>query len=156
MKLIEVKNALQDLQELRFQLPDGSFVPQHFHVTEIGAISKHFIDCGGTVRTENVVSFQLWNADDVEHRLQPTKLDSIIALSIKELGLENLEVEVEYQGLTIEKYGLDFNGDHFVLTQKMTDCLAKDKCGIPVAKQKVSLRDLQTKTSCCTPESGCC
>jgi hypothetical protein len=34
---------------------------------------KNFIDCGGKVRNETVVNFQLWNANDFEHRLKPKK-----------------------------------------------------------------------------------
>lgn len=68
MKLSEVKKALDHLESLVFTLPNGEKVPAHFHVTEIGKISKNFIDCGGTVRHEDVVNFQLWSADDVNHR----------------------------------------------------------------------------------------
>ena len=81
MNLSEIKKVLGQLENITFQLPDGSLVPTHFHVTEVGKISKHFIDCGGTVRTENVANFQLWNADDYNHRLYPEKLHSIIELS---------------------------------------------------------------------------
>ena len=71
MKLSEVKSVLQNLQTIGFQLPDQSLVPSHFHVTEVGEITKRFIDCGGTVRKETVVNFQLWNANDYDHRLHP-------------------------------------------------------------------------------------
>ena len=64
MKLSEIKNALKDLSVIAFQLPNGQLVPSHFHVTEVGKVSKHFIDCGGTVRKEEVVNFQLWEAND--------------------------------------------------------------------------------------------
>ena len=47
MKLSEVKSALTKLDTIAFQLPNGELVPTHFHVTEVGKISKHFIDCGG-------------------------------------------------------------------------------------------------------------
>lgn len=46
MKLSEFKSELQQLNTFAFQLPNGSFVPNHFHVTEVGKVSKHFIDCG--------------------------------------------------------------------------------------------------------------
>ena len=36
-----------------------------------------------------------------------------------------------------------------------TDCLAKDKCGIPEEKLKTSLSDLGSQNAC-TPGSGCC
>jgi hypothetical protein len=157
MKLSAIKHALQELQTVAFELPNGNFVPAHFHVTEVGMISKNFIDCGGTVRQEKVINFQLWQANDFDHRLAPQKLIGIIALSEKVLGLEDLEVEVEYQGETIGKYGLEFNGNHFLLTNTMTDCLAQDKCGIPAQKPKVKLADLQQANSgCCTPGGGCC
>ena len=155
MTLSEIKAHLSQLETIGFQLPDGSLVPSHFHVTEVGKVSKHFIDCGGTVREEHLINFQLWNADDYDHRLHPEKLIHIIELSEKVLGLEDHTIEVEYQGRSIEKYGLDFNGTHFLLTTRHTDCLAKDNCGIPEAKPKVKLSELQTQNSC-APGSGCC
>ncbi|NBR15194.1 MAG: hypothetical protein EBU01_11560, partial [Crocinitomicaceae bacterium] len=78
MKLSEIKTILTDLDAVTFQLPNKSFVPTHFHVTEVGIISKNFIDCGGTVREEKVVNFQLWEANDFDHRLAPAKLLNII------------------------------------------------------------------------------
>lgn len=156
MKLSEVKSALNQLETIAFQLPTGELVPTHFHVTEVGKITKHFIDCGGTVRNENVANFQLWNADDYNHRLHPEKLVNIIELSEKILELEDLEVEVEYQAETIGKFGLEFDGINFLLTSKQTDCLAKDKCGIPEKKPKIRLSTLQTSETSCTPGSGCC
>lgn len=155
MKLSEVKLILKELKTIGFQLPNGNLVPKHFHVTEVGKISKHFIDCGGTVRNEEVTNFQLWNANDYDHRLHPEKLLSIIELSEKVLKIEDLEIEVEYQGDTIGKFGLDFDGKNFLLTTKQTDCLAQNKCGIPTEKQKVKLSDLN-KASCCAPNSNCC
>ncbi|REE25052.1 hypothetical protein DFQ09_103360 [Winogradskyella pacifica] len=156
MKLSEIKSKLKALDTIAFQLPNGTLVPNHFHVTEVGKISKHFIDCGGTVRTENVANFQLWEADDYDHRLHPEKLLNIIELSEKVLEIEDLEIEVEYQGDTIGKYGLDFDGTHFLLTSKLTDCLAKDKCGIPEKKPKLKFSDLQNEGPSCAPGSGCC
>lgn len=156
MKLSEVKANLKSLDKIAFQLPNGDLVPSHFHVTEVGKVTKNFIDCGGTVRNEEAVSFQLWNEQDYDHRLHPEKLVNIIELSEKILGIEDLEVEVEYQGDTIGRYGLDFDGTNFLLTSKLTDCLAKDKCGIPEKKEKVKLASIQTSGNSCEPNSGCC
>ena len=72
------------------------------------------------------------------------------------LGIGDLEIEVEYQGATIGKYGLDFDGTHFLLINTQTDCLAKDNCGIPEEKKKVALSSLETAAPCCDPSSGCC
>ncbi len=158
MKLSEVKKHLETATAVNFQLPNGTFVPEHFHVTEVGIITKNFIDCGGRVRAEKVANFQLWNADDTEHRLKPGKLTNIIALSEQVLGMEDLEVEVEYQSDTIGKYGIDYDGQNFLLVPKQTDCLAKDNCGVPENKEKISLSMLgeQKAEACCTPSGKCC
>ena len=155
MILSEVKNILNTVEAVNFKLEDGTMVPEHFHVTEVGAVSKHFIDCGGVVRTENRVNFQLWDANDFEHRLKPAKLLNIIALSEKVLGLEDLEIEVEYQSSTIGKYSLSFDGKDFVLVNMQTACLARDACGIPKEKQKIKLSQLPIANTC-TPGGGCC
>ncbi|HRV55742.1 MAG: hypothetical protein KDD20_01750 [Mangrovimonas sp.] len=155
MKLSEIKKILGRLETIAFQLPNGELVPSHFHVTEIGKVTKHFIDCGGTVRHEEVVNFQLWDANDYNHRLHPEKLVHIINLSDKTLDLGDLEIEVEYQGLTIQKFGLDFDGKNFLLATKKTDCLAKDNCGIPKEKTKVKLSDLANEP-CCSEDGNCC
>jgi hypothetical protein len=89
MKLSEIKGILPTLDNVEFQLENGTFVPEHFHVTEVGQITKNFIDCGGVIRHEKVVNFQLWNADDYEHRLKPKKLLHIIRLSEDKLGIED-------------------------------------------------------------------
>lgn len=155
MKLSEVKNTLNTLENVTFQLPNGTFVPEHFHVTEVGLVTKNFIDCGGTVRKETVVNFQLWDANDFEHRLKPKKLLDIIELSEKILGIEDLEIEVEYQDTTIGKYDLAFNGENFELINKLTTCLAPEKCGVPQEKTKVKLSEIKSKVGC-TPGGNCC
>jgi hypothetical protein len=156
MKLSQVKNILKTVEAVNFNLPNGTTVPEHFHVTEVGLITKKFIDCGGTVRNESVVNFQLWDANDFEHRLKPQKLLNIIELSEKVLGIGDFEIEVEYQSKTIGKYDLDFNGKDFVLLNKKTACLAQDQCGIPVEKQKVKLSELNNHQNCCSPGGSCC
>ncbi len=156
MKLLALKEQLKGVDALRFKLPDGSYVPKHFHVTEIGKVTRDFIDCGGTRRKEQVINFQLFYATDYDHRLGPQKLSEIIQLSQEVLELEDSEIEVEYQSSTIGKYRLEFDGKDFVLQNMQTDCLAKDKCGIPQEKPKVKLSQLTVVQNGCTPGSGCC
>jgi hypothetical protein len=159
MKLSQVKAMLPGLQQVLFKLENGTPVPEHFHVTEIGEVTKHFIDCGGTIRKEKTINFQLWNANDMDHRLMPAKLLNIIELSESKLGIEDAEIEVEYQGSTIGKYDLAFDGKYFILQNKTTACLAEDKCGIPPEKLKLSMIDLavtNNSATSCTPNSGCC
>ena len=157
MKLSEFKTRLNALTELNFRMPGGENLPKHFHVTEVGQVTKHFIDCGGTIRNERVVNFQLFEAGDTDHRLAPQKLMNIIGLSEKVLNLEDGEIEVEYQDRTIGKYGLEYKDGSFILTLKNTACLASDKCGIPQDKQKKNLSEISNSgRSCCTPGGGCC
>lgn len=156
MKLSEIKSYLKTAENVSFKLPNETYVPAHFHVTEVGLITKNFIDCGGTVRKETKVNFQLWEANDFEHRLKPQKLLNIIELSEKVLNIGDEEIEVEYQFQTIGKYGLDYDGKDFILTNKMTDCLAQDQCGIPEEKLKTKIGEWKQKTSCCDPSSNCC
>ena len=156
MKLSEIKNHLATAETVHFKLPDGTFVPENFHITEVGVVTKNFIDCGGVVRREEAANFQLWDANDTEHRLRPKKLLDIIALSEKVLGMGDLDIEVEYQQQTIGKFDLDFDGVDFVLMAKQTACLAHDQCGIPV-KPKVSLQMLGSQEGvACIPGGGCC
>lgn len=148
MKISDVKKALSNIDTVNFKLPDGSTLPPHFHVTEIGLVTKHFIDCGGTERKETVANFQLWEAGDYDHRLAPQKFLHILEVCKKVLGEDDYEVEVEYQQSTIGKFNLSFDGADFVLSNKYTACLAQEACGIP--------DKLQEPGSACSPKSGCC
>jgi len=156
MNLSQIKTILLTVDTVNFQLPNRTFVPEHFHVTEVGIVTKNFIDCGGTIRNEKVVNFQLWEANDFEHRLKPKKLLDIITLSEKVLGMEDFEIEVEYQDTTIGKYALEFNGENFELVNKQTNCLAQDKCGIPLDKLKLKVSEIKKPSNTCTPGGGCC
>jgi len=158
MTIEEIKAHLNQFETIAFQLPNGKLVPNHFHVTEVGKVTKHFIDCGGTERLEEVANFQLWEADDYDHRLHPEKLVSIIELSQKLLGIGDLPIEIEYQGDTIGKYDLGLKDNIFQLISKSTNCLAREECGVPVEEDKAMAFDLSgmaAKNSCDTG-SGCC
>ena len=149
MTLHELKTQLQQQNTLAFELPDGSLVQSNFHITEVGRVTKNFIDCGGVIRKEEVISLQLWEANDYDHRLHPEKMLQIIEIGEKAFNLRDVEIEVEYQGNTIQKFGLDLKANHFVLINKKTACLALDACQIiPKSNEK--------KTEKCTPGSGCC
>ena len=157
MKISEFKVHLANLHSVGFKLPNGQCVPLHFHITEVGVLTKHFIDCGGDVHEEKSANLQIWVADDFDHRLKPLNLLHIIDLSAKVLKDEDLEIEVEYQTDTIGKYGLSIDNDAFLLVAKETDCLAKVKCNIPQSKPKIRLSALTlANQNACTPGGGCC
>jgi hypothetical protein len=157
MRLSEFKKHLSNLDKLDFVQLNGELVPLHFHITEVGLITKNFIDCGGDVHTEKLANLQIWVADDVDHRLEPGSLLRIIDLSNKVLGNEDMEIEVEYQTDTIGRYSLEMRENTFVLQPKQTDCLAKVKCNISQPKRKFQMSEIgSSKVNSCAPGSGCC
>lgn len=151
MLLSEFKDKFKKVTEATFLKPDGVNVPKHFRIAEVGQINKLFIDCDGTIRNENVISMQPWESKDFWYRVEPSKLISIIDLSIDKLGFDDHEIEIEYQNDTIGKYGVLFDNGTFNRTTTNTACLASDKCGIPTL-EKVK----ETVQSCWSPNSGGC
>jgi hypothetical protein len=88
-------------------------------------------------------------ADDEDHSLTAGKLASILKLADKILPAEDLAVEIEFEAPLISQFPVESFEDTadtviFRLTTKSTDCLAKEKCGV------------ESSTSCCSAESGCC
>ena len=156
MTLNEFKAELQGKETIQFMLPNGQLVPSHFHVTEVGLVNKKFIDCGGKMRDESKISLQLWEADDYDHRLHPEKLIHILNLSEDKLNLPNLDVEVEYQGETISRFQLGYNGESFVLQTLFTDCLARETCLPPKLKLNFDLSNMVSDNSSCCGDSNCC
>ena len=135
MKLTELKAALATHpdSEIRFQLPNGETIPAHAHVTEVARIDKRFIDCGGTLRTDRLCRLQTWVAHDLDHRLRAEKLLKILIKAAPVLETEDLEVDIEYQTGFISQFPLAevrFEKGRllFVLTERLTACLAEDKC----------------------------
>ncbi|MFM8578180.1 MAG: DUF6428 family protein [Planctomycetaceae bacterium] len=122
-------------ERMHLMLPDGRFVPAHFHVTEVGRVQKDFIDCGGTRRSTTSCVLQVWVADDTDHRLAAGKLAGIMEVAAPLLGSEELQVEVEYESGVVSQYPIGRAeatpyGLLFELGTKHTACLAPQKCGI--------------------------
>lgn len=162
MKLSKLKTLLPNLNTIDFELPNGEMVASHYHLSELGNFTKTFMDCGGKIRIEHTVNFQLWTADDTHHRFTAEKLQGIIRLAEDKISLRDGDIEIEYQGAnTIEKYRLAFTGSHFKLMPTTTACLADNQsCVTPEhteTKPKVNLGDLVAKKqNTCTPGGGCC
>lgn len=156
MKLSQFKKHLEAVTDINFVLPNGTKIPSHFHITEVGMTTKQFTDCGNTFRISKTATFQLWTSVDFYHRLEPQKILKIINSTEKMFAGDDLEIEIEYQLDTIGKFGLDFTNNEFVLTNTKTDCLAKDNCGIPVDKIKAKIGEWKEKVTCCGVDSNCC
>ena len=119
---------------LYIMLPNGEFVPDHFHITEVGRVHKQFIDCGGTRRESFSCALQVWVANDTEHHLNSTKLGQIMKVAAG-LVSDDMPLVVEYGSETVANYPLGDvevtpKGLLLVLGAKPTACLAPDKCGV--------------------------
>ena len=121
--------------EIELKFATGNSVAPHFHVTEVGKVTKDFVDCGGTRRLTETCVLQTLVANDVDHRLLSTKLAGVLAKT-ESLGLQDdYPVEAEVQTDTIGLYsvgnGRVENGKLvFELKPKTTACLAPDVCEI--------------------------
>lgn len=141
---------------LLFVLPDGGFIPAHFHITEVGHVQKNFIDCGGTRRSTESCLLQTWVADDTEHRLVAGKLAMIFGKAGEVLPHQDLPVEIEYEDFSVSQFRVvsaqvQEGRLTFQLGLKHTDCLAKELClpGVCGPAPTVNLLG-------CAPGSGCC
>jgi Family of unknown function (DUF6428) len=151
MKLNEFLVVLADNPSaaIHLMLPDGAFVPAHFHVTEVGRVHKDFIDCGGTVRSLTSCVLQVWVAEDTQHRLETAKLAKILTLAAPLFGTNDLPVEVEYEDSLVSQYPLVAvevtpAGLLLHLGSKHTACLAAERCDV-----------IPTGVNCCSTSSCC-
>jgi hypothetical protein len=122
---------------VHIMLPSGEFVPSHFHISEIGRVQKDFIDCGGVKRQMVTCLMQIWIAQDYDHRLNSSKLKTILELAktVFDSAEGNLPIEFEHDGESVSQYPLlnveaTPSGLLFLLAKKHTDCLAPDRCGV--------------------------
>lgn len=157
MNLSEFKILLRNegSKHFRLRLPDGSPVPVSFHVTEVARIQKTFIDCGGQMRESIACQLQVWVGPDYDHRLEAGKAAAILDMARPFLPDESVPVEIEYEDEVISQYrvaGYEDTGDAVVLLleHKHTDCLAKERCGVPGADERTA-----TETEC-RAGSRCC
>lgn len=136
---------------VRLILPDGDPIPAHFHVTEVGHVTRNFIDCGGTIRSVESCLLQTWVPDgDGDHRLAAGKLAKILDLSRKAVASDELDVEVEYDCCVVAQYAIDSLAVEdgtltLTLVNKKTDCLAREQCGV----------EATSGASSCCGGSGC-
>ena len=94
--------------QIEFYLPNGNQVPAHFHITDVGSVFRHFIDCGAQVRNESYVQMQLWLGTDIDHRLNCDTVLKILnhsgAVLEKLPDLQSTDVIVEYKDVVPSQY----------------------------------------------------
>ncbi len=138
MNLQELKTASANssIDSIEIHLPGGEVLPAHFHLTEIGRVTKDFVDCGGTRRNKSACVLQSWLAEDTDHRLSAEKLRAILGRSAQ-LELEAAtEVEFEVQQNTLSMFSLataqvEDGCLKLRLEAMQTQCLAPDLCQVP-------------------------
>ena len=145
---------------IRVELDNATSIAPHFHVTEVGKVTKQFVDCGGTPRTEERCILQTLVASDTEHRLDSTKLAGILSM-VDGLDLSgDALVEVEHQERSVSTDQVSavelVDGALVIrLTPKQTACLAEDACGIPQEPApEACLLPIAGQDPC--SGSGCC
>jgi hypothetical protein len=167
MNLAEFRSQLAAHPDLPMviALPDGTRAPFHFHVTEVGHITKRFVDCGGKFRSSETCVLQTWTGvtDDDGHRLTAGKLAKILDLAGSILPSAEIPVEIEHEAGVISQYPVEgiaaVDGVLTVqLTAKHTDCLAREQCS-PADGGDCGCEP--EATECCavagqTNERGCC
>jgi hypothetical protein len=151
MELIQLLEVLKNHPDrsMKIVLPNGTAIPAHFHVTEVGHVQKRFVDCGGTLRSSASCLLQIWVANDLDHRLDTTKLNKIIEKGLGLFDNQQIPIEIEYEQGVLSQYPLqsiqiDDGGLVFQVDNKHTACLAPDKCRV----------DLNVVSACNQP--GCC
>lgn len=151
-------------QSLRIVLPNGEAVAPHFHITEVGHVTKSFMDCGGTRRKTESCLLQTWVYSDIDHRLETGKLANILRIAGDVLPSLDLPVEIEHDAGVVS---VSSDGQTLTLTTglKHTACLAMDLCCAPAASAAPTSTHATTATAdkprvkagaCCSPASGCC
>jgi hypothetical protein len=145
-------------KSLLFEYAPNILVGAHYHITEVKNISIEAVDCGGNSESWKETVIQLWES--------PTEIGKTTYMSAyKALGIlskvnsikaiaPNTEVKFEYGNATFHTTHLHVNDfeirgtNLFIkLGTTMTDCKAKDACGIP---------EPETNSGNCAPGSGCC
>ena len=150
--------TLHDLQDTleanpkrfaRFVLPNGDYIPAHAHVTEVGHVTKNFIDCGGLTGKEEKIVLQTHVGDDTDHRLRSDRFAKILRLGNRIIPNADLDVDIEYDCCVVAQYPIAEaaqDGEHLnlILQRGRTQCRARER------------RESETAAPCCAVSAACC
>jgi len=155
MNFENVKNILANnpKKSIIFTLPNEEVVPASFHITDVGVVNRHLIDCGGQTRTEEQVHLQLWTGKDYDHRVTTDTANRILNQSqsvinkIKEP--KTAQVLVEYQ--------LDWHGIPIFSLFAVNDMQASDtEVNILLSTIQTACLAAERSNSECGVSEGCC
>ena len=150
MKVSELRTVLEAHPQTfpRFILPGGDRIPAHAHVTEIGHVTRRFIDCGGVMGKTETALLQTHVGNDTDHRLRSDRFAKILQLGDRVLPENDLELEVEYDCCVVAQYPIletipRQSHVDIVLGHKRTQCLAQER------------RQAAAAVACCD-SAACC
>lgn len=131
---------------VEFYLPNGNQVPAHFHLTDVGSVFRHFIDCGAQIRNEAYVQIQLWHGTDTAHRLNSGAVLKI--LNHSEVVLDKLP-DLPSADVILE-YKEDVPSQYPITRIEQTDQLVKIHLQASETQCLAAIRHQQTDgRSCC-------
>ena len=144
MTLHDLQDALEANPKRfpRFVLPNGDHIPEHAHVTEVGHVTRSFVDCGGLTGKEEKILLQTHVGDDTDHRLRADRFAKILQLGNRVIPSANLDVDVEYDCCVVAQYPIvkaTPDGKHLnlILRKGRTQCRARER------------RESETAGGCC-------
>ncbi|MBT8267849.1 MAG: hypothetical protein KJN59_01405 [Bacteroidia bacterium] len=164
MKTSELFDLLEknNTKTLQFEYSPGRLVRSNFHITEVKHVSIDSVDCGSGTDQWHETIIQLWES--------PVDIDKEGTMSaFKALGIlkkvgnlksydPDAQVKFEYGNSSFHTAQLVVHNAEVVghelivrLHSDVTDCKAKEACGIEEVQQKV-----MAETDCCGPGSSCC
>jgi len=151
MTLHDLQHALEANPKRlpRFVLPNGDYVPQHAHVTEVGHVVRNFIDCGGLTGKEEKVVLQTHVGNDTDHRLRSDRFAKILRLGNRVIPSADFDVDVEYDCCVVAQYPIaqatpEGNHLNLILQRGRTQCRARER------------REAETADGCCATSAACC
>ena len=143
MKYSELKKYIAATAEdkaIVFLLPNQENIVPHFHITDIGTVKGHFVDCGGISRIEHNIQIQLWLGNDTDHRIKVKNILSILNASEQQLNPSSVFLDsavlIEYGESNASRFNIcqietTANAVLIHLSDAKTQCLAKARsaCG---------------------------
>ena len=157
----DFKEGLSQHKELslQFRYEEDKWISPSYHITEVKRATIDSVDCGGRSDKWDEVIVQVWipETERQEFAMKAQKALSIINLVETKLSLDPesiVKIEYGYSDFDTRQMlpkGFESNGTDLIvnLTADITQCKAKEKCGIqePVNSEP---------SACCAPASGCC
>jgi hypothetical protein len=147
-------------KELIFYYKEGHTVGANYHITEVKNVSIDSVDCGAGTDSWKETVIQLWESPAEKDKKRFMTAYKALGILQKVQRIKPMEAEAEikfeygnpgFHAAQLPIGQVLANGQtlEILLHAGVTDCKAKEACGVPVAQAN------QVEASC-TPGGGCC